>query len=99
MDTLNEFQKMMAEQTDLALATIGTDGIPNVRVVNYYFNPENNIVYFATFKNNVKVKEMKQNQNVAFTTIPKEELLSRVKKLFLIWQIVFVRRYLIIEKQ
>ena len=62
MDTLKEFQKMMAEQTDLALATIGTDGIPNVRVVNYYFNPENNIVYFATFKNNVKVKEMKQNQ-------------------------------------
>ena len=41
MDTLKEFQKMMAEQTDLALATIGTDGIPNVRVVNYYFNPEN----------------------------------------------------------
>lgn len=73
MDTLKEFQKMMAEQTDLALATIGTDGIPNVRVVNYYFNPENNIVYFATFKNNDKVKEMKQNQNVAFTTIPKKE--------------------------
>ena len=107
MDTLKEFQKMMAEQTDLALATIGTDGIPNVRVVNYYFNPENNIVYFATFKNNDKVKEMKQNQNVAFSTIPKKEnehikareLLSRVKKLFLIWQIVFARRYLIIEKQ
>ena len=57
MDTLKEFQKIMAEQTDLALATIGTDGIPNVRVVNYYFNPENNIVYFATFKNNVKVKK------------------------------------------
>ena len=69
MDTLKEFQKMMAEQTDLALATVGTDGIPNVRIVNYYFNPENNIVYFATFKNN----EMKQNQNVAFTTIPKKE--------------------------
>ena len=54
MDTLKEFQKMMAEQTDLALATVGTDGIPNVRIVNYYFNPENNIVYFATFKNNEK---------------------------------------------
>ena len=39
MDTLKEFQKMMAEQTDLALATVGADGIPNVRVVNYYFNP------------------------------------------------------------
>ena len=35
MDTLKEFQKMMAEQTDLALATVGTDGIPNVRIVNY----------------------------------------------------------------
>ena len=58
MDTLNEFQKMMAEQTDLALATIGTDGIPNVRVVNYYFNPENNIVYFTTIpkKENEHIK-------------------------------------------
>ena len=62
MDTLKEFQKMMAEQTDLALATVGADGIPNVRVVNYYFNPENNVIYFATFKNNDKVKEIKQNQ-------------------------------------
>ena len=32
MDTLKEFQKMMAEQTDLALATVGTDGIPNIVV-------------------------------------------------------------------
>ena len=73
MDTLKEFQKMMAEQTDIALATVGADGIPNVRIVNYYFNPENNVIYFATFKNNNKVKEIKQNQNVAFTTIPKKE--------------------------
>ena len=50
MDTLKEFQKMMAEQTDLALATVGTDGIPNVRIVNYYFNPENNIVYLQRLK-------------------------------------------------
>ena len=60
MDTLKEFQKMMAEQTDIALATVGADGIPNVRIVNYYFNPENNVIYFATFKNNDKVKEIKQ---------------------------------------
>ena len=91
MDTLKEFQKMMAEQTDLALATVGADGIPNVRVVNYYFNPENNVIYFATFKNNNKVKEIKQNQNVAFTTI--------LKNLFLIWRIVFAKKYLITEKQ
>ena len=70
MDTLKEFQRIMTTQTDLALSTVGTDGNPNVRIVNYYFNPKNNIIYFATFKDNKKVQEIDQNQNVAFTTIP-----------------------------
>ena len=72
MNTIKEFQRIMATQTELALATIGTDGIPNVRIVNYYFNPKNNVLYFATFKDNEKLKEMEQNRNVAFTTIPKK---------------------------
>ena len=56
MNTTKEFQRIMATQTELALATIGTDGIPNVRIVNYYFNPKNNnVLYFATFKDNEKV--------------------------------------------
>ena len=71
MDTLKEFQRIMTTQTDLALSTIGTDGNPNVRIVNYYFNSKNNIIYFATFKDNKKVQEIDQNLNVAFTTIPK----------------------------
>ena len=62
----------MDTHTEIALATIGTDGTPNVRIVNYYFNPENNVLYFATFKDNEKVKEIKQNRNVAFTTIPQK---------------------------
>ena len=62
----------MATQTELALATIGTDGTPNVRIVNYYFNPENDVLCFATCKDNEKVKEIKHNRNVAFTTIPKK---------------------------
>lgn len=62
----------MDTQTEIALATIGTDGTPNVRIVNYYFNPENNVLYFATFKDNEKVHEMEQNRNVAFTTIPQK---------------------------
>ena len=70
MDTLKEFQRIMTEQTDLALSTVGTDGNPNVRIVNYYFNPKNNVIYFATFKDNKKVQEIDQNRNVAFTTIP-----------------------------
>ena len=72
MNTIKEFQRIMATQTELALATIGTDGTPNVRIVNYYFNPKNNVLYFATFKDNEKLKEMEQNRNVAFTTIPKK---------------------------
>jgi len=31
-----------------------------------------NVLYFATFKDNEKVKEIKQNRNVAFTTIPQK---------------------------
>ena len=72
MDTLKEFQRIMTTQTDLALSTVGTDGNPNVRIVNYYFNPKNNVIYFATFKDNKKVQEIDQNRNVAFTTIPKK---------------------------
>ena len=72
MDTIKEFKRIMDTQTEIALATVGTDGTPNVRIVNYYFNPENNVLYFATFKDNEKVKEIKQNRNVAFTTIPQK---------------------------
>ena len=72
MNTIKEFGRIMDTQTEIALSTLGTDGIPNVRIVNYYFNPENNVLYFATFKDNEKVKEIKQNRNVAFTTIPQK---------------------------
>ena len=55
MNTIKEFGRIMDTQTEIALSTLGTDGIPNVRIVNYYFNPENNVLYFATFKDNEKV--------------------------------------------
>jgi len=44
MNTIKEFQRIMDTQTELALATIGTDGTPNVRIVNYYFNSKNNAI-------------------------------------------------------
>ena len=44
MNTIKEFGRIMDTQTELALATIGTDGTPNVRIVNYYFNPKNNAI-------------------------------------------------------
>ena len=59
----------MAEQTEIALAT-SVDNIPNVRIVNFYFEPAENILYFSSFKGNDKIKEMNSNPYVAFTTIP-----------------------------
>ena len=36
MNVKTEFLKIMAEQTEIALAT-SVDNIPNVRIVNFYF--------------------------------------------------------------
>ena len=59
----------MAEQTEIALAT-SVDNIPNVRIVNFYFEPAENILYFSSCEGNDKIKEMNSNPYVAFTTIP-----------------------------
>ena len=69
MNAKTEFLKIMAEQTEIALAT-SVDNIPNVRIVNFYFEPTENIIYFSSFRGNDKIKEIKSNPYVAFTTIP-----------------------------
>ena len=69
MNIKTELLKIMAEQTEIALAT-SVDNIPNVRIVNFYFEPAENILYFSSFEGNDKIKEMNSNPYVAFTTIP-----------------------------
>ena len=69
MNIKTEFLTIMAEQTEIALAT-SVDNIPNVRIVNFYFDPAENILYFSSFEGNDKIKEMNSNPYVAFTTIP-----------------------------
>ena len=69
MDIKAEFLRIMAEQTEIALAT-SVNNVPNVRIVNFYFEPAENILYFSSFKGNDKVKEINANPNVGFTTIP-----------------------------
>ena len=69
MNTKTEFLKIMSEQTEIALAT-SVNNVPNVRIVNFYFDPEENALYFSSFKENDKIKEIKANSHVAFTTIP-----------------------------
>ncbi len=70
MDFLREFNRIMIEQGEIALATC-VDNIPNVRIVNFYYDTEKKgIVYFSTFKDNQKVEEFSKNNTVAFTTVP-----------------------------
>ena len=69
MNIKTEFLKIMAEQTEIALAT-SVNNVPNVRIVNYYFDSNENILYFSSFKGNDKIKEIESNPYVAFTTIP-----------------------------
>jgi uncharacterized pyridoxamine 5'-phosphate oxidase family protein len=70
MDLLHEFNRIMRDTTNLALAT-SVEDVPNVRLVNFYYNPENKgVVYFASFKGSAKLLEFSANNKVAFTTVP-----------------------------
>ncbi len=49
MELIKVFNRVMNETNRISLATT-IDNIPNVRVVNFYNNPQNKeIVYFASF--------------------------------------------------
>ncbi|EKQ53518.1 MULTISPECIES: pyridoxamine 5'-phosphate oxidase family protein [unclassified Clostridium] len=70
MDFLKEFEKTMENTATFALATSVKD-IPNVRIITFYYdNQNNNVIYFPTFKQSPKTMEISQNNKVAFTTIP-----------------------------
>ena len=78
MNLRNEFERIMREQREIALATT-TDGLPHVRIVNFYYAPEEHCVYFATFKDNEKVVEIAANPNIAFTTVPHNDTTEHVR--------------------
>ena len=63
MNLREEFERMMSEQCEIALATM-TDGLPHVRIVNFYYTSEERRVYFATLKDNEKVVELAANPNI-----------------------------------
>ena len=78
MNMRDEFERMMREQREIALATT-TDGLPHVRIVNFYYAPEEHRIYFATFKDNEKVVELTANPNIAFTTVPHNDTTEHVR--------------------
>ena len=78
MNMRDEFERIMREQREIALATT-SDGLPHVRIVNFYYASEERRVYFATFKDNEKVVELAANPNTAFTTVPHNDTNEHVR--------------------
>lgn len=68
----------MREHCEIALATT-TGGLPHVRIVNFYYVPEEHRVCFATFKDNEKIVELSANQNTAFTTVLNNGTMEHVR--------------------
>ena len=78
MNLRDEFERIMREQREIALATM-SEGLPHVRIVNFYYDTETHCVYFATFKDNEKVVELAANPNIAFTTVPHNDTNEHVR--------------------
>ena len=70
MDITNNFLEIMEKTTDMAIASSDSSNQPNVRIVRFYYNSDEKILYFLTLKNSQKTVEFEQNNKVAFTTIP-----------------------------
>lgn len=69
MNLQTAFDQVMAEQTAMALTT-AEGNQPNVRVVNFYYEPASQTLYFSTAKGSHKTLEMADNPHVDFSTIP-----------------------------
>lgn len=72
MNVSEVFKRIMKDQNEIALATC-RDGGANVRVVNFFYDErKEGVIYFSSFGDNEKIAEFKQNNRVAFTSIPHE---------------------------
>ena len=70
MNLKQQFEKVMSESVNMALATSVGDK-PNVRIMTFAYD-ESRIgrLFFTTFKGNQKTKEFQQNPNVACMPLP-----------------------------
>ncbi len=69
MEFMQAFQEIMTNTREIALAT-SVDHSPNVRIVDYYWCNQCNVVYFCTMKQTAKVAELEKNSKVSFITVP-----------------------------
>ena len=70
MELKTQFEKVMGESINMALATSVSDK-PNVRVVTFAYDPKRSgKLFFTTFKGNQKQKEFATNPHVACMPLP-----------------------------
>ena len=69
MNLRDEFERIMREQREIALATM-SEGLPHVRIVNFYYDTETHCVYFV---------ELAANPSIAFTTVPHNNTTEHVR--------------------
>lgn len=70
MSLKEQFEKVMGESVNMALATSAEDK-PNVRIVTFAYDPAKaGKVFFTTFKGSQKIKEFAANPHVACMPLP-----------------------------
>lgn len=70
MELIQQFEKVMAQSVNMALATC-VENKPNVRVVTFAYDASmSGRLFFTTFKGNQKIKEFEQNSNVSCMPLP-----------------------------
>lgn len=65
MNVKEKISKILDENSLMRIATVSTDGLPKLRSVDFARDLEDESkIYFMTFKNTNKVKELSANNNV-----------------------------------
>lgn len=69
MEPKEQLAEVMKNTSLIALAS-SVEDLPNVRILDIFFDEKQNVVVFPTSALSPKVKEFEANDTVAFTTIP-----------------------------
>ena len=69
MEPKEQLAEVMKNTSLIALAS-SVEDLPNVRILDIFFDEKQNVVVFPTSVLSPKVKEFEANDTVAFTTIP-----------------------------
>ncbi len=69
MEPKEQLAEVMKNTSLIALAS-SVEDLPNVRILDIFFDEKQNVVVFPTSALSPKVKEFGANDTVAFTTIP-----------------------------